>query len=394
MSNTTIIDTQEELNKLIENLKKEDVIALDTEFHGEKRYWPELFLIQFAGRNGPVAVDPLGIEDLSPIGELLESEVPIKVIHSARNDIDVLMHHLNIVFSSVFDTQLAAAFLGYELQVSLYNLVKTECGKAPQKGHTLSDWSIRPLSKEQIEYALNDVRYLLKIYRNQMKRLKSTGRLNWYTEQAESLTLPSTYEIPLKKVFQRVRSTGKITKRRLPVLWALVQWREKTAEKLNKPRNYIVRDHLLGAITAMAPDKISSLSRLRGISSGFIKKWGNEILAVIKEARINPPENIPDIPKYHSKPGISARRDILRIFLKQESNRLGISPALLLSSDMMDALAKHPPVSEEDFSVIPGLSGWRREALGDDLISLLEGKLALSLKPGRRPGLKFIKVEE
>ena len=393
MSNTTLIDTQEELNKLIENLKKEDVIALDTEFHGEKRYWPELFLIQFAGRNGPVAVDPLGIEDLSPIAELLESEVPIKVIHSARNDIDVLMHHLDIVFSSVFDTQLAAAFLGYELQISLYNLIRTECGNAPQKGHTLSDWSIRPLSKEQIEYALNDVRYLLSIYRTQMKRLKSTGRLNWYTEQAESLTLPSTYEIPLKKVFQKVRSTGKITTSRLPVLWALVKWREKIAEELNKPRNYIVRDYILGAITAMAPEKISSLSRLRGISSGFVNKWGKEMLEVIREARTNPPKDIPDIPKYHSKPGISARRDILRIFLKQESNRLGISPALLLSSEMMDALAKSPPRSEEDFSSIPGLSGWRREALGDDLISLLDGKIALSLKQGQRPGLKFVKVE-
>jgi len=394
LSNTTLIDTQEELNKLIENLKKEDVIALDTEFHGEKRYWPELFLIQFAGRNGPVAVDPLGIEDLSPIAELLESEVPIKVIHSARNDIDVLMHHLDIGFSSVFDTQIAAAFLGYELQISLYNLIRTECGNAPQKGHTLSDWSIRPLSKEQIEYALNDVRYLLSIYRNQMKRLKSTGRLNWYTEQAESLTLPSTYEIPLKKVFQKVRSTGKITTSRLPVLWALVKWREKIAEELNKPRNYIVMDYILGAITAMAPEKISSLSRLRGISSGFVNKWGKEILEVIREARTNPPKDIPDIPKYHSKPGISARRDILRIFLKQESNRLGISPALLLSSEMMDALAKHPPCSKEDFSAIPGLSGWRREALGDDLISLLDGKIALSLKQGQRPGLKFVKVEQ
>ena len=393
MSNTTLIDTQEELNKLIENLKKEDVIALDTEFHGEKRYWPELFLIQFAGRNGPVAVDPLGIEDLSPIAELLESEVPVKVIHSARNDIDVLMHHLGIVFSSVFDTQLAAAFLGYELQISLYNLIRTECGNAPQKGHTLSDWSIRPLSKEQIEYALNDVRYLLSIYRNQMKRLKSTGRLNWYTEQAESLTLPSTYEIPLKKVFQKVRSTGKITTSRLPVLWALVKWREKIAEELNKPRNKRVRDHIIGAITAMAPEKISSLSRLRGISSGFVNKWGKEMLEVIREARTNPPKDIPDIPKYHSKPGISARRDILRIFLKQESNRLGISPALLLSSELMDALAKRPPRSEEDVSSIPGLSGWRREALGDDLISLLDGKIALSLKQGQRPGLKFVKVE-
>ncbi len=393
MSKTTLIETQEDLNILIEKLKKEDVIALDTEFHGEKRYWPELFLIQFASRNGPVAVDPLGIEDLKPIGELLESKVPVKVIHSARNDIEILMHHLDIVFSSVFDTQLAAAFLGYELQISLYNLIMTECGKAPHKGHTLSDWSVRPLSKEQIEYALNDVRYLLKIYRNQMKRLKSTGRLNWYTEQAESLISPSTYEIPLQKLFRKVRSTGKITKSRLPILWALVQWREKTAEELNKPRYYIARDHILGAITAMAPERISSLSSLRGISSGFVKKWGREVLAVISEARINPPENIPNIPKYHSKPGISARKDILRIFLKQESNRLGISPTLLLSSDLLDALAKYPPSSEKELYTIPELSGWRREALGNDLISLLKGNLALSLKSGRSPGLKFVKIE-
>lgn len=392
MSSTDFIDTQRDLVNLTERLINEDVIALDTEFHGEGRYWPELFLIQLAGSDGPVAVDPLAIDDLSPIGRLLEAERPIKVIHSSRNDIEILMHQLDVEFRSVFDTQLAAAFLGYDQQTALYKLIRSYCGENPIKGHTLSDWSKRPLSSQQIDYALNDVRYLIDIYRKQYKKLRSGNRLEWYLEETQSLTDPSTYDIPLRKLFRRVRSAGKIRKDRLPVLWALVQWRERTAENMNKPRNHVVKDFVLGAITALSPENEKSLASLRGISKGFIQKWGREVLAVIAESKRNPPGNIPAIPRNYSKPGISARRDILRIFLKQESVRLGIAPALLLSKDLLDALAENPPDSEDELGRIPELSGWRGEALGEDLISLMKGKLALRLKPGRKQELQFMKV--
>ena len=153
-----MINTQDGLERLTDKLRGEKAIAVDTEFHGERRYWPDLFLIQIADTDGPVAVDPLEVKDLSSLARLFESKSPVKVIHSARNDIDVLMHHLNVEFASVFDTQLAAAFLGHDRQTALFKLVKAECGIYPKKGHTLSDWSLRPLADDQIEYALDDVR--------------------------------------------------------------------------------------------------------------------------------------------------------------------------------------------------------------------------------------------
>ncbi len=388
-----MISTQEDLNRLTDKLRDEKAIAVDTEFHGERRYWPDLFLIQIADSSGPVAIDPLAIDDLSPLGRLFESDSPVKVIHSARNDIDVLMHHLGVQFASVFDTQLAAAFLGHDRQTALFKLIKAECGIYPKKGHTLSDWSLRPLADDQIEYALDDVRYLLEIYRNQIEKLEARGRLEWYLEEAESLTDPSTYNNAAARLFRKVRSTAKVRNNRLPALWALINWREDTAKLLNKPRNFVLRDHILGAIAAITPISKRALSRVRGISGGFITKWGDEILEVIADAESSPDKEIPKIPRYHSRPGVSARTDILRIFLKQESCRLDISPELLLSKDLINSLAKDPPDNKEELSSLMELTGWRKEALGDDLVSLLKGKLALILNPDGRAGLHFIRID-
>ena len=388
-----MISTQEDLTKLTDKLGEEEAIAVDTEFHGERRYWPDLFLVQIAGRDGPVAIDPLEIKDLSPLGRLFESETPVKVIHSARNDIDVLMHHLNIEFSSVFDTQLAAAFLGHPRQIALFKLVKAECDIYPKKGHTLSDWSLRPLANDQIEYALDDVRYLLDIYRNQVKQLKAMGRYSWYSEEAETLTDPSTYNNSVNKLFRKIKTKSKTRGNRLHILWALIKWREDAAKQVNKPRNFVVKDYVLGAIATLAPENKRSLSRLRGISSGFISKWGDEITNVISNADRIPDSEIPKIPRHHSQPGVSARMDILRIFLKQESCRLNISPELLLSKDLINALAKNPPNTEEELYSLRELSGWRKEALGNDLISLLRGKLALKLNAKGNSGLDFIRTE-
>lgn len=388
-----MITSQRELEDLVAGLGSQEAIALDTEFHGERRYWPDLFLIQIAGGDGPVAVDPLEVPDLSPLGELVQAESPVKVIHSARNDIEILMHHLGVEVKSVFDTQLAAAFLGYDRQLSLSRLIRSECGVSPRKGHTLSDWSLRPLGDEQIEYALNDVRYLLEIYRNQMGKLREKGRLDWYRQEAESLTDPSTYSNSAARSFKKVKSRSKIRKNRLGILWALVNWRERAAMEMNRPRNFVAADHVLGAITNMAPGSRKSLSRLRGVTDGFISRWGDQVLEVISREQSHPSDDYPRIPSHRSRPGVSARRDILRIFLKQESCRLGISPELLLSRDLISALASDPPADEEELLAIEEFSGWRKEALGSDLISLLNGTLALRLNSRGNSGLDFVKVD-
>lgn len=388
-----VIRKQNELEELSRELLQQDVVALDTEFHGEKRYWPDLFLIQIAGSKGPVAIDPLEVDDLSPVARIAESDSTVKVIHSARNDIHLLMHHLGVEFNSVFDTQLAAAFLGFSRQTALSKLVRAECGTSPRRGHTLSDWSMRPLTHEQIDYALDDVRYLIEIYRCQSARLKEKGRLKWYREEAESLTDPDSYNNSIRKIYRKIKSISKIGKKKRNVLWALVKWRESAAEEVNKPRNYIVKDYILGAIAAMSPRNSKKLHRIRGLSGGFITRWGDQIIQVIADAYSDPPGDLPEITRYHSKPGVAARRDILRIFLKQESCRLGISSQLLLSKKLINALANDPPETEEELYAIEELSGWRKEALGKNLVSLLSGRLALKLSSTGSSGLEFLQVD-
>lgn len=390
---TSMITSSSDLKELVGGLLKQDAVALDTEFHGEKRYWPDLFLVQIAGGSGPVAVDPLEVQDLSPLADLVSSDSTVKVIHSARNDIDVLMHHLGTCFSNVFDTQLAAAFLGFDRQPSLSNLVKAECGIMPKKAQTLSDWSIRPLGQDQVEYALDDVRFLLEIYRNQVSKLSELGRLDWYRQEAAYLTDPATYANSIHRSFRKIRSRSKIRAGRLSVLWALLKWRENAARELNRPRNFVARDHVIGAITAMAPGNLKNLSRLRDVTDGFISRWGEEVLDVVQGA-LGAPDDYPEVPRHHSRPGVSARRDILRIFLKQESCRLGISPELLLSRDLIDALAKDPPGTEEELASIEELSGWRSEALGNELISLLNGTLALKISSTGGSGLDFVRLDD
>jgi len=387
-----LIETAEGLEKLVHRLKDADAIGVDTEFHSEKRYRAELFLIQISDRKGCIAVDPLAVKDLSPLKEIFAAEKPVKVFHSARNDIEILAHVLQMRLRSVYDTQLAGAFIGAGEQTSLSKLISSISGKSPRKGHTLSDWSVRPLSADQLEYALNDVRYLLEIYDSQMSRLTSSDRLHWYRAEAESLTDPSSYGVSTERLFRKARSAGKVRKSGLPYLWAMIQWREKVAMDLDKPRNFIMKDYVLAAVAAMQPTRLDSLQRLRGISSGFLDRWGKEILKVIADTRAAPPSDVPDISRQHAQPGVSARKKVLQIFLAQESDRLGIASSLLLPGELLDRVAADPPSSLDELHAVSGVSGWRTEALGADLVALLRGELALCLKPGRHAGLKFVRL--
>lgn len=387
-----LIETPEALAALVERLRCADAIGVDTEFHSERRFRAELFLIQISDRHGCAAVDPLAVRDLSPLREICTAESPVKIFHSARNDIEILSHVLQVPFRSVFDTQLAGAFIGEGEQTSLAKLISSICGASPRKGHTLSDWSLRPLSPDQIEYAMNDVRYLLDIYDSQNRRLRSSGRLHWYQAEASSLTDPSSYGVSPDRLFRRARSAGKVRKTGLPYLWTMVLWREKVAMELDRPRNFIMKDFILAAIAAMQPTRLESLSRIRGISSGFLERWGGEILEVIDLARRNPPTDIPDIPGEHAPSGVSARKKVLQIFLAQESERLGIAPSMLLPGELLDRLAADPPASQEELHAFDGIVGWRTEALGADLVALLRGELALCLKPGKHAGLRFVRL--
>lgn len=387
-----LIEDQDTFNSLVKDLVTKQVVALDTEFHCEKRYWPDLYLLQIAADGiGPVAVDPLAVKDLSALAELFSKDDVVKVLHSARNDLAILFHDISgFAVKNLFDSQIAAAFLGYGEQISLVNLVHSVCGVKARKKYSMSDWSARPLAEGQLEYALDDVRYLVKVHQSLSGQLKKKGRTHWFMAEQEMLLEPETYAISLEKLFSKARSAGKMKKSNFPLLWCLLKWREEIARELNRPRHFVARDHLLCRLALLAPGDTEAIDRLRGMPGGFVEKYGEAIVKVTKDCRKDPPGDVPVISMPRHDWGYAARKDILRIFLKMKSKTLDLSPALLLPKESFESILENPPKNLKQFMGRKDLTDWRKEALGPELVDVLTGELAISLNKGR--SIKFVKV--
>lgn len=393
MEYPSLISDQETFNNLIKDLRTRPVVALDTEFHCEKRFWPDLFLVQLAADGiGPVAVDPLKIDDLAPLAELFADEGVVKILHSARNDLAILFNDIpGFRAKNLFDSQIAAAFLGYGEQISLVNLVHSVCGVKARKKYSMSDWSARPLAEGQLEYALDDVRYLVKVHEALASELKKKGRTHWFEGESESLSNPTSYAISTERLFSKARSAGKVKKSNFDLLWVLVNWREEVAREMNRPRFFVARDHLLCRLAVLSPRDSESIRSLRGLPGGFVEKYGDAIVEEARKCRETPPTDVPKLRLPRHDWGYAARKDILRIFLKMKSKSLDLSPALLLPKDSFESILENPPKNLQQLMDRTDLTGWRKEALGPELVDLLTGKLALSLKKGN--SLRFIKVK-
>ena len=237
------------------------------------------------------------------------------------------------------------------------------------------------------------MRYLLDLHARLDADLKRKKRTDWYRHEALDLVRPESYEVSLPDLFRRARSTGKIKKSNLPVLWRLIGWRETRARGLDRPRQHVAPDSLLARLAVMSPTCRDSLERLRGLPSGFAGKWGEEVLEVVRNALSDPPGDVPEIRVQRSDGAASARADILRIYAKQKAGRLGIATSLLMPRELLDRLASARPGEkpEDIVSGDPDLCGWRLEVLGGEVFDLLSGKLALALNPTRSGGLRFVR---
>lgn len=387
-----LIDTAQGLEELVRQCSREEAVAIDTEFHGEKRYWPDLYLVQISAAGvSPVAVDPIAVPDLSPLGKLLEDPGIVKIIHSARNDIGVLLHAIpGVTIRNVFDTQIAAAFLGYGEQMSLANLVKAVCRAKAPKQYSMSDWSARPLSPDQVQYALDDVRYLPDMYQRLRAQLEKKGRMQWFLDESASLSDPVAYIVSPEDQFRKTRSADKVKSQHHPLLWMLVNWREELARSMNRPRQFIAQDSLLCRIAILSPAGVDDLALLRGLPGGFIEKYGEEIVGISQRCRVSPPDDTPVVEPADQDWGRSARKDILRIFLKKKSAELKISPTVLLPRETFEMLLDNPPGSLEDLQGRAGIPGWRKDALGAELVDLFNGRLGLMLSGNR--GIRLVRL--
>ncbi len=370
-----LISTTAELAALCERLARETFVTVDTEFMRERTYWPELCVVQLASDDEVAVVDAQaeGL-DLAPLGALLADERVVKVFHAARQDVEIFLLKFGAVPKPLFDSQVAAMVAGFGDQVSYDGLCRSLAGVQIDKAHRFSDWSARPLSHSQIAYAAADVTHLRAIYRALTERLEREGRQAWVAEEMAALAEPETYLANPETMWERLKPrTG--NRRYLGVLRAIAAWREREAQRINIPRQRLVKDETLLEIAATGPEDVAALSRARGISENFAKgKSGTGLLAAIAAAKALPEAELPEPAKErHGPPASPALVALLKVLLAAKSEEHHVAPKLLASSDELDRLAA------EANPDVPALLGWRREVFGNAALDLKSGRLALGV---------------
>jgi ribonuclease D len=373
-----LIETTEALAALCDRLASAEFVTVDTEFMRERTYWPELCVVQIAGPEDVAVIDAQaeGI-DLAPLYALFENPAVTKVFHAARQDIEIVVLRTGRVPAPLFDTQIAAMVAGFGDQVGYDALVGALTGASIDKAFRFSDWSARPLSPQQIAYAAADVTHLRRVYVKLKARLEREGRLDWVAEEMAALADPATYRTEPEDAWIRLRSRSG-NRRFLAVLRAAAAWREREAQRINIPRQRLVKDETLLEIAAQAPTDAAQLARARGVPRGLAEgKSGAALLAAIAEAKALPESELPAAPERSVARPSPALVALLKVLLAAKCDEHHVAQKLVASSDDIDRLAT------EDEPDIPALHGWRRHVFGEDALALKGGRVALAAQ-GRR----------
>lgn len=357
-----LVDTTTKLEDCCAELTQQTWMAVDTEFMREKTYYPQLCLVQIAGSKHIYCIDVLALNETTALKELLESRDVIKVFHAARQDLEVLDLLCGMPPAPVFDTQIAAALLGYDDQLGYAALVEALTGTTLEKGHQRTDWSRRPFADDQLKYAADDVRYLSKIYPVLHERLDEQKRLNWMLEDCARIADPSLYAAQPELAYLRIKQGRTLTPSQQHVLLSLASWRERVAQKKDLPRNWIMRDGLLVYLAQSQPRDVSQLQRARGLSSAMMETEGEPILDAISHA--TPEYDTPLFdPADPLTPAQTKLRDKMMVRLKLKAEELGIRPTVLAPRREVDAIARGSDKSSL-------LGGWRRQVIGEELLTL------------------------
>ncbi len=369
-----LITKTDELAEFCKPLADAQFVTVDTEFMRERTYWPKLCLAQVAGPHDAAAIDALaeGI-DLSPLDELMANPKVLKVFHAARQDLEIFYLRMNRVPAPLFDTQVAAMVCGHG-EAASYESLATKLAKARiDKSSRFTDWSRRPLSERQITYALSDVTHLRVVYEKLQRQLEKSGRLPWIAEEMAVLNDPGTYRADPEQAWRRLKPRG-ASPRLMAVLKEVAAWRERTAQRIDIPRQRLLRDEQLLEIASHAPKSIEELAMTRGLGRGFAEGWqGREIMEAIERARKLTDAELPQrdkAPEQLRAPG--AVVDLLRTLLRLKAEQAGVAARLVANADELDRMA----AGKRDLHV---LTGWRREVFGEDALALIEGRLALAL---------------
>jgi ribonuclease D len=376
MKTIEYVKKPQQLDDLCQRIENAPWIAVDTEFLREKTYYPKFCLLQIATPDWVVCVDPIALPDLKKLFDAIYNPNVTKVFHSCRQDLEIFYQLTGKLPSPIFDTQIAAPLLGFTESTGYAMLVSSFLNINLEKTHTRADWSARPLSADEIQYAADDVIYLCEIYQKMTAKLESLGRLNWLKEDFAELENPAQYETNPQNAWLRVKGKTKLTGKQLSIVQAVSKWREETAQKENRPKNWLLRDEQLFDFAKFQPETIDALLKIRGLSDRTLNYHGKELCALIKGAKNTPPIPMPEYTKNISGKNQQQEAiiDILFALVRIRAEENQLNPTSLATREDLEILLR----GEECLL----LHGWRFSMVGNELQQLLNGNAQLKIENG------------
>lgn len=371
------IANQEDLEAFAKRAMRSSVLAIDTEFLREKTYYAKLCLLQLATDDETVIVDPFEVEDLRVLAPLLENESVVKLFHAGGQDLEILLREVGTLPRPLFDTQVAAALLGHTQQIGYAALVHAECGVTLKKIDSFTDWSRRPLSDSQLEYAADDVAYLPRMYERMRAQLVELGRLAWLDRDFEDLADPKRYATNERERYRRLKRVSQLSRRQLAAAREVAAWRELEAQRRDVPRKWVVTDEQIVEACKREARTIDELFMVRGMSDRLSTKDARCVVALMSSALDAPPDAWPEPDRCgKNEPNVDAELDLMCALVRLRAKQNGVAFPTLASHDDLARVARG---YREGVDV---LRGWRRSLVGEELLRLLEGKIALSLSDG------------
>ena len=371
------IANQEDLEAFAKRAMRSSVLAIDTEFLREKTYYAKLCLLQLATDDETAIVDPFEVENLRVLAPLLENESAVKLFHAGGQDLEILLREVGVLPRPLFDTQVAAALLGHTQQIGYAALVHAECGVTLKKIDSFTDWSRRPLSDSQLEYAADDVAYLPRMYERMRAQLVELGRLAWLDRDFEDLADPKRYATNERERYRRLKRVSQLSRRQLAAAREVAAWRELEAQRRDVPRKWVVTDEQIVEACKREARTIDELFMVRGMSDRLSTKDARCVVALMSSALDAPPDAWPEPDRCgKNEPNVDAELDLMCALVRLRAKQNGVAFPTLASHDDLARVARG---YREGVDV---LRGWRRSLVGEELLRLLEGKIALSLSNG------------
>ncbi|OUO88945.1 ribonuclease D [Gordonibacter sp. An230] len=371
------IANQESLEAFARRAMRSSVLAVDTEFLREKTYYAKLCLLQLATDDETVIVDPFEVEDLRVLAPVLEDGSVVKLFHAGGQDLEILLREVGTLPRPLFDTQVAAALLGHTQQIGYAALVHAECGVTLKKIDSFTDWSRRPLSDSQLEYAADDVAYLPRMYERMRAKLVELGRLSWLDRDFEDMADPARYAANERERYRRLKRVSQLSRRQLAAAREVAAWRELEAQRRDVPRKWVLTDEQIVEACKREARSIDELFMVRGMSDRLSTKDARTVVSLVSSALDAPPSAWPEPDRCgKNEPNVDAELDLMCALVRLRAKQNGVAFPTLASHDDLARVARG---YREGIDV---LRGWRRSLVGEELLRLLEGRIALSLSDG------------